>query len=111
MPPALAICQRFQVEPQAPVPGTRVGLATETLKKSPIHGLRVHPTSTTNGWYLWCGERSDSDDFFSPLCVEHLPDSLPEVLPYLALPPGYRFVIDKNGYEDVWYDSELLAWQ
>lgn len=25
---------------------------------------------------------------------------------YLALPPGYRFLIDENGYEDVWQDNE-----
>lgn len=28
---------------------------------------------------------------------------------YLALPPGWRFVIGADGYEDVWYDASLLA--
>ncbi len=27
----------------------------------------------------------------------------PEVLPYLALPPGWRFLI-ADGYEDGWFD-------
>ena len=103
-----SICRRFQATPEKPVAGSRVGLAIETLKTSPIHGLRVRPTETTNGWYIWCGERSDAADFFSPLCVEHVSEYLPEVLPYLELPPGYRFVIDRHGFEDVWYDQHLL---
>ena len=32
---------------------------------------------------------------------------LPPVLPYLALPPGWRFVLAEN-HQDVWYDPELL---
>jgi hypothetical protein len=27
---------------------------------------------------------------------------LPEILPYLALEPGFQVIIDKHGYEDVW---------
>ena len=26
---------------------------------------------------------------------------------YFGLEVGYRFLIDKNGYEDVWYDEKL----
>ena len=85
-----------------------MGLALGTLAASPIQGLRVPPTETTNGWYIWCGERSDADDFFQPLCFEHMAEYLPEVLPYLDLPPGYRFIIDNKGYEDVWFDNRLL---
>ncbi|MFU7554406.1 hypothetical protein [Pseudomonas paraeruginosa] len=29
---------------------------------------------------------------------------LPEVLDYLYLPPGARFIIDGDGYEDVWLE-------
>jgi hypothetical protein len=29
------------------------------------------------------------------------------VFPYLALPPGWRFLL-APGYEDVWYDPTLL---
>ncbi|WP_441294952.1 immunity protein Imm33 domain-containing protein [Massilia antarctica] len=30
------------------------------------------------------------------------------VVPYLSLPPGYRFQI-ADGYEDVWFDPALLV--
>jgi hypothetical protein len=70
--------------------------------------MRIQPGEGTNGWFLWCGnELSDDANFYAPLHVEHLADYLPEVIPYLHLPPGYRFQIDRQGYEDVWFESAL----
>jgi len=48
-------------------------------------------------------------NLFSPLHVEHIEDYLPQVKDFLDLPPGYRFLIDSNDYEDVWYDPDLLT--
>jgi len=36
-----------------------------------------------------------------------LGDELPQVLDYLALPPGWRFLIAPD-YKDVWFDENLL---
>jgi hypothetical protein len=36
-----------------------------------------------------------------------LGDYCPSILPYLALPPGWRVLL-APGYEDVWFDGELL---
>ena len=41
--------------------------------------------------------------------MEHLSEHLPEILRYLSLPPGFRFLIDNEGYEDVWFDESLLT--
>ncbi|MGZ8407248.1 MAG: immunity protein Imm33 domain-containing protein [Caulobacteraceae bacterium] len=74
----------------------------------PINGLRHQPEEGTTGWFLWAGEQmEESDDFFKPAHVHHLKDLRPEVLPYLGLAPGWRFLIAPN-YEDVWYDPSLL---
>ena len=40
------------------------------------------------------------------MLVCDLQDILPEVLPYLALQEGYRFMIDGDDYEDVWHESQ-----
>ena len=50
---------------------------------------------------------SEAADFFEPLHVEHLAERLPEVLPYLALPPGWRFLVAPD-HEDAGYDGSLL---
>lgn len=74
----------------------------------PVNGLRHPPVADTCGWYLWTGEEfSDEADFFQPLHVEHLVDRLPAALPYLGLPPGWRFLL-APGYADVWFDPSLL---
>ena len=104
-----SVCEWANAQPQPPLPNSKVGIAVSTLSRQPIHGLRIPPTDTTNGWYIWCGERSDDPDFFAPLHVEHLPEYLPAVVEYLDLSPGYRFVIDGANYEDVWFDQSLTV--
>lgn len=75
----------------------------------PLNGLRHPPEEGTSGWFVWAGrELPDDPDFFVPLHVEHLDDWCPQVLPYLALPPGWRFLL-APGHEDVWHDPTLLV--
>lgn len=94
--------------PQPPGPGTTIGIALGTRGNNPINGLRLQPQSGTNGRYLWCGNEMPMDDqAFSALHIEHIEEYLPQSAPYLALPPGYRFQIDTEGYEDVWFDPNL----
>ena len=106
----VTVCEWAKAIAMPPAPGTRVGIALATLGRVPINGMRVHPTEGTNGWYIWGGgEPSLDPDFYQPLCIEHLPEHLPQVLEYLDLPPGYRFLIDGDNYEDVWFDEQLAT--
>lgn len=77
------------------------------MNTDPIHGLRHPEEKGTTGWYIWTGEYSESEDFFLPMCAEHLLQIRPELIKYFGLDVGYRFLIDKNGHEDVWYDEKL----
>lgn len=96
-------------EPVRPHPDEMLGLAVDTARMMPINGLRYAPEEGTCGWYIWGGENfSESADFFSPIQVRRLDDYLPNVFPYLDLPPGYRFLIDNAGRKDVWFDESLL---
>lgn len=73
-----------------------------------MNGLRHPPANGTCGWYIWAGEElSKSADFFQPLHVEHLAERCPLALTFLALPPGWRFLI-APGQEEVWFDATLL---
>jgi hypothetical protein len=75
----------------------------------PLNGLRHRPEAGTTGWYLWAGEQLGADDdFFQPLHVTHILEWRAELLPYLALPPGWRFLI-APAHEDAWYDPSLLT--
>lgn len=85
-----------------------IGISSQIKKgEEPIHGLRHPFRNGTTGWYIWAGEYSDDPDFFKPIHTKHLDDLYPEILKFLGLPPGWRFLM-AEGYEDVWYDGELL---
>lgn len=74
----------------------------------PLNGLRHPPQGDTTGWFIWAGETfSQEPDFFQPLHVAHVAAWCPEVLRFLGLPPGWRFLVAGN-YEDVWEDPSLL---
>jgi hypothetical protein len=88
----------------------KVGVALNINSSTiPVNGLRHPSTRDSTGWYLWAGEGDPLSDpgFFVPLHVEHLAEWRPEVLKFLGLPPGWRFLTD-GSHEDVWEDSSLL---
>jgi hypothetical protein len=103
------LCARFAVQPVPAPSHLKVGIALNVKQGlQPINGLRIRPEGDTTGWYIWAGDTcSDDPDFFVPLHVEHLASWCPQVIPYLQLPPGWRFLIAPD-YEDVWEDDELL---
>jgi hypothetical protein len=106
----MAVCSRYGGLPEPPEPSQKVGIA-ENVRTGlvPINGLRHRATGDTSGWYIWAGEELSSDpDFFAPLHVHHLEEWCPVVIDYLALPPGFRFLL-AGEHVDVWFDATLLA--
>jgi hypothetical protein len=104
------LCHRLGVDPLLPGQGTMIGIALgRGPELRPLNAIRHLPVGQSNGWYVWRGGPipRDEDDFFSPSHVEHAKDHFPELLPYLALPPGWGVVL-APGYEDVWYDEAFL---
>lgn len=109
------VCDRYRV-PYVPTrPDLKIGI---NLKGDPypVNGSRQpldERYDNLAGWWIWNGERVDSQESFGALEWEslhaaHLADNCPDVLPYLGLPPGWRFLI-APGYEDVWEDAHLLT--
>lgn len=101
------VCRADGAEPCPPAPSDKLGLAKAARSERPVHGLRVPPGSGLSGWYLWAGEMSQADDFFEPSHVAHVGEICPLAVPFLDLPPGWRFLTD-GAYVDVWYDASLL---
>lgn len=103
------ICVRFGTSYLSLTTSSKIGIGkTFDPKQFPLNGLRHPPEGDTTGWYIWSGEKWSSDsNFFQALHVFHLDDRCPEVMKYLGLGPGWRFLI-APGYEDVWFDPNLL---
>lgn len=104
----LAICERYGVAPVGVDPEQRVGVALNLRSGLvPINGVRHLPEHGTCGWYLWAGEElSEAPDFFVPICLKHLPDWALAAMPYLLLPPQWRFLL-ADDYVDVWFDPAV----
>jgi hypothetical protein len=105
-----SICKKYKTNFISAPENLLVGISLNIKQKiQPINGLRHPLTKDTTGWYIWGGELfSEDKDFFTPLHVQHLPEWSLQIIKYLELPPGWRFLIDSNGYEDVWEDLSLL---
>ncbi|MBW9210507.1 DUF2185 domain-containing protein [Mumia sp. zg.B21] len=106
----LATAERFgaaSVLPPDPI--DKVGIARNVKDGlQPLNALRRLPEGDTCGWYIWAGvELSEDPDFFVPLHVAHVAEWCPSIVPYLALPPGWRVLL-APGYEDVWFDRNLV---
>ena len=103
------VCRRVGVDADRPDPGSKLGISRNLRSDVvPLNGLRHPPSGDTSGWYLWRGEDLSQDpDFFVPLHIEHVADWCPDAIPYLALPPGWRF-LRASDHEDIWFDPALL---
>ena len=103
------ICQKYGSEMYLVDESQKVGIALHTLNQSPIYGVHLRPEGDTSGWYFWGGEHSESADFYQAVHINHLPEIASILLKYLALAPGFKFIIDDQGYEDVWFEPEIIA--
>lgn len=75
----------------------------------PINGLRHPLQEGVTGWYIWAGGEIPQNDpnFFKPLHAIHLEERCPQIIKYLGLPPGWRFLFAPE-FEEVWEDRSLL---
>jgi hypothetical protein len=107
LPEQHEICQRYGSPLRVPDQSEAVGIALETLHFAPLNALRHPPEHGTSGWYIWGGESSDADGFFKPVHISHLKEVAPNLMPYMALAPGWRVLL-AAGHVDVWFDEQLL---
>ena len=94
------ICGQYSSDFVLPDPGAKIGIAIDTLTTMPITGVRRTPENGTDGWYIWGGDYSPAVEFYQSLHLSHIGEVAPQVVPYLALAPGFKFIIDNEGYED-----------
>jgi hypothetical protein len=106
-----ALCQKYGAKYLSTPLNSIIGIALETFTQSnvPVNGLRHKGLTDDNcTWYIWAGEYSSKSDFFKPVHIAHLLEVCPQAVNYLGLASGWRFLFDNKGYEDVWYDKDLL---
>src|SRR4051812_41553090 len=105
----LSICKKYGAECVPIDPLQKVGIADDVRSGAfPINGLRHLPSGDTSGWYLWAGDDFSSEgDYFKPVHLFHLQEEYPELVKFIGLSPGWRFLVAAN-HEDAWFDPSLL---
>lgn len=104
----IEVCKRVGAHFVAAPLDSKLGIALQTLGRHPLNGLRHLPVGGTCGWYVWAGEElRETNDFLQPLHVRHLSEHCPNIVPYLGLAPGWRFLITP-GSEDAWFDESIV---
>jgi len=109
------VCRRFGVRPVPSDPDLDCGVARNVHDRTyatrgvyPLIAVRHPVEHGTSGWYVWAGPYSDADDFFLPVHTAHLESYCPELVPFLALPPGWWVELGPGTYENVGKDRALL---
>jgi hypothetical protein len=105
----MEICLKYGVEYQPLDPNLKLGVSDNFFSgELPLNGLRHPQENDTCGWYLWAGEEmSEAENCYQPMHIYHLVERYPDVMKYLALPAGWRFLVAVD-YADVWFDAKLL---
>lgn len=101
------ICEKYNSEWKPINEKSKIAIS-DNLNLEKLNGLRHKTEKGKICWYIWSGEYSEADDFFKPICAEHLLQRNPKIIKYLGLNDGFRFLITESGYEDVWFDKNLL---
>ncbi|RXR15964.1 hypothetical protein EQG63_12045 [Flavobacterium amnicola] len=101
------ICAKYNSKWKPISKNLNIGVS-ENLNLETLNGLRNKTESGKVCWFIWSGEYSTDDNFFKPICAEHLLQKKPKLIDYLGLDEGFRFLINENGYEDVWFDEKIL---
>lgn len=109
MPTQKEMCIKHGAIPYPCHDNDLMNIAKETIGQLPINGLRRSASAGHCGWSIWCGAEQPTDNthFFSELPASNIQRSLAEAYRFLALPPGYRFLI-AGAYTKVWFDAALL---
>lgn len=105
----LEVCTKYGAQFLEAPANLKAGVAANVRDSlAPINGLRHPPEGDTTGWYIWAGgEPKTTVDFFKPLHIKHLEECCPQLIRFLGLSPGWRFLIHGD-HEDVWFDPSLL---
>lgn len=101
------ICEKYGSNWKPINKNLNIGIS-ENLDLETLNGLRHRVKKGEVCWFIWSGEYSEDENFFKPICAEHLIQRKPKLIDYLGLDEGFRFLITENGYEDVWFDEKLL---
>jgi hypothetical protein len=107
----LAVCRSAGVRPERPYLMTQITVASDLHEGGwPLYGVRMRPSQRhrQSGWFIWSRDPDFSHHTWEFVEAGAIGRRRAEAERFLALPPGWAFVLGPEGYEDVWFDADNL---
>lgn len=106
-----SLCETINAEFDSPTADKFVTIYNQVFESEEIQGVRYEEGGDQSGWLLYCKEQdldTLNEDGFLTLHLYELTLKRPDILKFLALPTGYRFILKGNEY-NAWKDKSLFT--
>ncbi len=101
------ICKKFHVQPLFPLFNQKIVISVGVYEGLDVEAVRYPSPDHMTGWWLTTELYNGNTDSLNVVHYYHLAFSRPDIIKYLALPFGYRFIKDKE--YDIWFDDNVLS--
>lgn len=105
-------CRRASAPFAPPLPSQMVAVSEGVVEGDrPLAGVRYVAPGHMSGWYLSTDRYNGDIDTMRVEHLYHITAVRPEIARYIALPPGYRFILwpDAPDADDIWFDEHVSA--
>lgn len=99
------ICLQHDLIPLFPNFSQSVVISDGVYEGKDIEGIRYDSPQDESGWYLITDDYNDDIKSLKIVHFYHVAFDRPEILKYLAIPFGYRFIM-KDGNVEIYRDEE-----
>ncbi|WP_336703639.1 immunity protein Imm33 domain-containing protein [Chryseobacterium indologenes] len=99
------VCWQQNLIPLFPNFNQSVVISDEVYEGKDIEGIRYDSPQDESGWYLITDDYNDDIKSLKMVHFYHVAFARPDILQYLAIPFGYRFIM-KNGNIEIHKDEE-----
>lgn len=94
-----AICSHYRLNTQFPNFNQMIVISKGVYEGKEIEGIRYDSPEQMSGWWLITDDYDDNIDSLMTVHYYHVAFKRPDVLQYLALPFGYRFLMHNGKLE------------
>jgi hypothetical protein len=101
-------CEQHKVSPVPPYPDQMIVVSDGVLEGDPVEGVRYPSPDHMSGWWLTTSKYNGNSDSLKTEHAYHVYEKRPDLIKFLALPHGYRFMENKEKH-DIWFDEKAAV--
>jgi hypothetical protein len=104
----IEVCKEFNASPIFPIFTQKIVISEGVYEGLTTEAVRYPSPDHMTGWWLSTELYNGDTKSLNPVHYYHIAFKRPDILKYLALPFGYRFIINQEQEKDVWFDSKVV---